>query len=141
MPCYLYLGGSSERYAEAGNIGQQDLIAALQQGVAPAFMYYFTYGPPILDGRFQAFHTAELPLVFRPARYPKSEQLSRQLAGAWAAFARSGNPSLANLPWPAYTLDQRPTMIFGGIDSHSTNDPDRETRLFLQSLPRADRVV
>jgi para-nitrobenzyl esterase len=104
-------------------------------------MYYFTYGPPILDGRFQAFHIAELPLVFRPARYPESEQLSRQPAGAWAAFARSGNPSLANVPWPAYTLDQRPAMVFGDTGSHITNDPDRETRLFLQSLSRSDRFV
>lgn len=111
------------------------------QGATPAFMYYFTYGPPIIDGRFQTFHTAELPLVLRLVKYPESEPLSRQLAGAWAAFARSGNPSLPNAPWPAYSLDRRPTMIFDAIHRHITDDPDRETRLFLQSLPRSDRFV
>jgi len=84
----------------------------VQQGGAPAFMFYFTYGPPILDGRFKAFHTAELPLALRLVYYPESDGLSRQIAGAWAAFARTGTPSLPGLPWPAYTLDQHATMIF-----------------------------
>jgi para-nitrobenzyl esterase len=111
----------------------------MKQDEAPAFMFYFTYGPPIVDGRFQAFHTAELPLALRLVLYPESAQLSRQLAGAWAAFARTGNPSLPGLPWPAYALDTRPTMIFDGTSSHVTNDPDREVREFLQSLSRSDR--
>src|SRR4029079_15154183 len=34
-----------------------------------AYMYYFTYNTPMLDGRFRAFHTAELPLVLRLVRY------------------------------------------------------------------------
>jgi para-nitrobenzyl esterase len=107
----------------------------VQQGTAPAFMFYFTYGPPILDGRFKAFHTAELPLALRLVYYPESDGLSRQIAGAWAAFARTGDPSLPGLPWPAYTLDQRATMIFDATDSHVTHDPDSGVRLCLHALP------
>jgi len=108
----------------------------MQQGVAPAFMFYFTYGPPILDGRFKAFHTAELPLALRLVYYPESDGLSQQIAGAWAAFARTSDPSLPGLPWPAYTLDERATMIFDATTSHVTNDPDRTVRLCLHALPQ-----
>jgi para-nitrobenzyl esterase len=73
----------------------------VQQGAASAFMFYFTYGPPISDGRFKAFHTAELPLALRLVYYPESDGLSRQIAGAWAAFARTGDPSLPGSRWPA----------------------------------------
>src|SRR5712692_6012416 len=48
----------------------------------------------------------------RLVKYPQSQQLSKQLAGAWAAFARDGNPNHAGtLLWPAYKLDQRATMV------------------------------
>jgi len=50
------------------------------------------------------------------------------MSRAWAAFARTGNPSHSGIPkWPAYTLDQRATMV---IDStcQVVNDPMREER-------------
>ena len=83
-------------------------------------------------------HTAELPLVLRLVLYPDSEQLSKQLAGAWAAFAHTGDPNQGGLPrWPAYTTDRRATMIFGAKESRVVNDPEREARLKWQSLPIA----
>jgi para-nitrobenzyl esterase len=100
-----------------------------------------TYNTPILDGRYRAFHTAELPLVLRLVRYPNSENLSKPLAGAWAAFARTGNPNHKGLPtWPAYTTDERATMVFGekiGL----VKDPDREARLKFKSLPPNNREL
>ena len=106
-----------------------------EQNKAPAYMYYFTYNTPILDGRYRAFHTAELPLVLRLVRYPDSENLSKHLAGSWAAFARTGNPNHKGLPsWPAYTTSQRATMVFGE-EIRLANDPDREARLKFRSLP------
>jgi para-nitrobenzyl esterase len=111
-----------------------------KQGHAPAYVYFFTYDTPILDGRFKAFHTAELPLVLRLVKYPESEQLSRQLSGAWAAFARQGNPNHRGIPnWPAYTLEQRTTMIFGAAGSSVENDPRREERLAWEDSPPVRR--
>jgi para-nitrobenzyl esterase len=107
----------------------------VDQGAAPAFMFYFTYGPPIEDGRFKAFHTAELPLALRLVYYPESDGLSRQIAGARAAFARTGNPSFPGVAWPAYTLDQRATMVFDAPISQVTDDPDCMVRVRLQALP------
>jgi para-nitrobenzyl esterase len=99
-------------------------------------MYYFAYETPMGGGKYRAFHTAELPLVLRLVRYPNSDKVSRQLAGAWAAFARHGKPDHAGLSqWPAYSLEQRATMIFSAGNSHTENDPLREARLKYLSLP------
>ena len=111
-----------------------------QLGKAPAYMYYFAYDTPMDGGKYRAFHTAELPLVLRLVRYPNSDPVSKQLAGAWAAFARHGNPNhkgLAN--WAPYNLEQRATMVFTETDSHQENDPLREARLKYLSLPAPGR--
>ena len=99
------------------------------------YVYYFQWDTPVAGGKLRAFHTADLPLEMRLVRYPEAEQLSRQLSGAWAAFARNGNPSQNQLRWPAYTASNRATMIFDVERSRAVNDPDREERLFVKSLP------
>jgi para-nitrobenzyl esterase len=134
-PSDLFFLIASDRIFRVNAIAQAE--RKTRQGVASAYMYYFTYGPPIQDGRFQAFHTAELPLALRLVRYPESEQVSRQLAGAWAAFARTGDPSQPGLAWPAYTPDRRATMMFGGEGGAIVDDPHHEARLALQSLPNS----
>ena len=61
----------------------------------------------------------------RPERY----KVANNMSVAWAAFARSSDPNHAGIPkWPAYTLDQRATMI---LDSECkvVNDPYKEERL------------
>jgi para-nitrobenzyl esterase len=132
-PSDLYFGISSDRSTRMNAITQAERKAGL--GGAPAWMYYFTYNTPMDGGKYRAFHTAELPLVLRLVRYPNSDKVSKQLAGAWAAFARHGNPSQSGLAWPAYTVEQRATMIFAEENSHAENDPLREARLKYRSLP------
>jgi hypothetical protein len=53
-------------------------------------MYYFAWATPIYEGKLKSFHTAELPLAVRLVLNPEAEGLSKQIAGAWAAFARTG---------------------------------------------------
>jgi para-nitrobenzyl esterase len=68
-----------------------------------------------------------------PERYPLQDRVS----GAWAAFARTGNPSHKGLPnWPAYNAGQRPTMILN-TECKVANDPHHEERLALASVKRA----
>ena len=51
------------------------------------------------------------------------------MSRAWAAFARSGNPSHNEIPtWPAYTPERRATMILNA-ECKVVNDPYREERL------------
>ena len=132
-PSDLFFLITSDRGTRMNAISQAE--RKTEQDKAPAYMYYFTYNTPILDGRYRAFHTAELPLVLRLVRYPNSENLSKHLAGSWAAFARTGNPNHNGLPsWPAYTSGQRATMVFG-TESRLVNDPDGEARVKFRSFP------
>ena len=133
-PTDLYFRISTDRGARWNAVRQAELKA--DQGRANVHMYYFAWDTPCGDGRIKAFHTAELPLAMRLVRYPESEQLSRQISAAWAAFARSGNPGHSGLAvWPAYTPSQRATMIFETGRSEVVNDPDGEERHTLRDHP------
>jgi para-nitrobenzyl esterase len=76
-------------------------------------MYNFAWNTPIDGGKLRAFHTAELPLAMRLVLNPEAEELSKQLAGAWAGFARSGEPNHSGLPhWEKYSTTRKSTMVF-----------------------------
>lgn len=75
-----------------------------------------------------AFHAIDLPFVFDSFHVDgwrefigadqAAETLGRGMRAAWAAFARSGDPSTAELgPWPRCELDQRMTMV---LDNSAT---------------------
>lgn len=132
-PSDLYFRISTDRGARRNATKQAEL--QLANGKANVFVYYFQWNTPLQDGKLRAFHTADLPLEMRLVRYPESEQLSKQLSGAWAAFARTGSPSQKDLPWPAYTLEQRATMMFDASESRAVNDPDHDERLLIRELP------
>jgi para-nitrobenzyl esterase len=131
-PSDLYFRISADRGARRNAARQAEL--KLAETNTKVFVYYFQWNTPVDGGKLRAFHTADLPLEMRLTLYPESEQLSRHLSAAWAAFARTGNPSQKGLPWPAYTLEQRATMIFDVKQSKAVNDPDRDERLALRDL-------
>ena len=136
-PTGLYFRISSDRGARRNAIRQAELKA--EQGKANVYMWYCQWDTPLGEGRLKikSFHTCDLPLTMRLVRFPESEQLSRQLSGAWAAFARAGSPSQKGLEWPAYTSGERATMIFDGPQSGVVNDPDRDERLLVRDRPSA----
>jgi para-nitrobenzyl esterase len=59
--------------------------------------------------------------------------MAKQMAGAWVAFARTGNPDVPGIipHWPAYDVKARPTMEFN-LESRVVDDPGREVREILQ---------
>ena len=133
-PSDIFFGISSDRSTRMNAITQAERKVAL--GAAPAYMYNFACNTPMENEKYRAFHTAELPLVLRLVRYPELEdRVSRQLASAWASFARNGKPDQRGLAWPVYNAEQRTTMIFTRNDSHTENDPMRDARLKFRSLP------
>ncbi|MCC6861622.1 MAG: carboxylesterase/lipase family protein [Bryobacterales bacterium] len=132
-PSDLFFRISADRGARWNAARQAEL--KLAQGQANVYVYYFQWNTPCVGGRIRAFHTADLPLTMRLVRYPESEQLSRQLSGAWAAFARNGSPGRKELAWPAYTVPGRATMVFDAAESRAVNDPDREERILVRDLP------
>jgi len=68
--------------------------------------------PPTLTGRPVATHKSEYPYLFdlpdAPFQEPFSpdqQALGVSMRAAWASFAASGNPSTADVPWPAFDAD------------------------------------
>jgi para-nitrobenzyl esterase len=116
-PSDLYFRIAADRGARSNAIAQAQ--AKVQQGSGDVYMYNFAWDTPIDAGRLRAFHTAELPLAMRLVLNPEAESLSNQIAGAWAGFARSGDPNHSGLPrWDKYTAALQATMVF-----------DQQTRL------------
>lgn len=106
-----------------------------KQGGAPAYLYWFQWQSPMCDGRGRAFHTIELPFCFHntdvcakiTGNTPESMELAGRVAGAWAAFAKTGDPNHAGIPkWTPYN-DKVPTMIFD-TSCLAADDPDGEAR-------------
>jgi para-nitrobenzyl esterase len=111
------------------------------QGRAPVYQYRFDWASPALGGRLRATHTVEIPFVFDNTGVPtvmtsspRAAALAEKTSGAWIAFARTGNPNHPGLPeWPAYTLDERATMLFDDV-SAVVNDPSSAERQFWNDV-------
>jgi len=111
---------------------QAERKAAL--GRAPAFAYSFYWQQPLAPGRTHVPHGSEIAFVFNNpqlARGEKPETLAGAMCGAWAQFARTGNPSTSALgKWQPYDATNRPTMIFDR-ESRMENDPRGEQRKLM----------
>jgi para-nitrobenzyl esterase len=102
---------------------------------APAYMYLLEFPSPAYGGKFGAVHATDVPLVFHniegqqmTGNSPESRRVADQMAAAWVAFAKTGNPNHAGIPsWPTYTPDKQQTMIFNQT-SHVENAPRSELR-------------
>ncbi|MEO6376703.1 MAG: carboxylesterase family protein [Caulobacteraceae bacterium] len=115
-----------------GAIAQAASKAAL--GRAPAYLYWFTWQTPVLDGRPRAYHCAELPFVFynmdrcdqMTGGGARAHALGAVMADAWIQFARTGDPNHPGMPkWPKFDPAAAPTMIFDDV-SRVALGPDRE---------------
>jgi len=130
----IYFRLSSDRGARRNAITQATM--KVEQNSGDVFMYQFAWNTPVAGGAVRAFHTAELPLAMRLVLYPQAEELSRQISGAWAAFARAGNPNHAGLPkWDSYKLAHKATMIFDAVNTKQVIDPAKEEMEQLQPYP------
>ena len=120
------------------------LLAELKtaQGKAPDYLYYFTWRSPVHNGQMKSYHTLDIPFVLYNVDLAGSMTgsgqdryvLAHKMSAAWAAFARTGNPSHPDLPkWPAFNTTDRPTMVFGN-ECRVVNDPNREERLALRAV-------
>jgi len=112
---------------------------------APVYMYYFRWQSPVSGGKLKSFHTLDIPFAMANVdeakgmtgdgkdRYPLQDKMS----GAWAAFARSGNPNHKDLglAWPAFDLTRRATMILDK-ECKVVDDPYGEERKLMASLRR-----
>ncbi|HSW16682.1 MAG TPA: carboxylesterase family protein [Ramlibacter sp.] len=118
--------------------------ARLTHGGAPPYVYLLDWKSPAHEGLLRTPHTLCLAFAFANTQLASgitgdgTERLvpQEQMADAWVAFARSGNPNHAGLPaWQAYALQDRPTMVFGR-EPRLQADPLRAERLALERYPR-----
>ena len=114
------------------------------QARAPVWLYSFDWETPVFGGKLKAYHALDVPFVFNTIdvvgatdRGPVAHELSRRMSATWATFARTGKPDNAAIPhWPAYTLAERPTMIFNR-DCGVARDYGGEARLLWKDIARA----
>jgi para-nitrobenzyl esterase len=110
----------------------------LAAATAPVYVYVFAWSPIESGRRTGATHGSELPALFRNLTRrrdtPSGRVMSDRVSDAWVAFARTGDPNHPDLPrWPAYSFDERATMIF---DDECTviHDPFEDIRLAWESI-------
>lgn len=126
-------------YAQRNNVARMVWLKH-DRGGAPAYQYWFTWQSPQLDGQAGAWHTAELAFCFDntalcdqgTGNTPEAQMLARKMAGAWAAFARTGNPSQPGLAWTPSDPIRNQTMIFDN-QCRMADDPDGNVRRLLQA--------
>ncbi len=101
-------------------------------GKAPAYLYWFTWQTPILNGRPRAFHCSEIAFAFdntdrcenMTGGGPEARALAEKVSEAWIHFARTGNPNHPGIPhWTEFTAESVSTMIFDN-KTEVVNNPD-----------------
>jgi para-nitrobenzyl esterase len=125
-----------------GGIGQRNNVQRMAQMQyqlhgAPVFQYYFTWQSPMLEDA-GAWHTAELAFCFDnterckqgTGNTPEAQTVARKMAGAWASFARTGNPSQPGLAWAPTDPNRGQTMVFDN-QCRMVDDPEGELRKIL----------
>jgi para-nitrobenzyl esterase len=115
------------------------LADAKSQQPSPVYVAWFSWQPPLFDGRQRAFHCSDICFWYYNTdlmlthtgggRRPRA--LSEKMAGALLQFMRTGDPNGGGLPnWPRYTSENGETMVLDDA-SQVQNDPDREARRAL----------
>jgi para-nitrobenzyl esterase len=106
---------------------------------SPIWVAWFGWCPPLFDGRMRAFHCLDISFWFlntdlmltHSGGGERPRKLSRKMADALVAFARSGDPNGSELPaWPKFTVENGETMILNDV-CEVKNDPDKEARSSL----------
>ena len=137
---YLYQIIASDYWLTSAVADQAERKAAL--GKAPAYVYHFEWESPVRDGKLRSVHSVEIPFVFDNIDLaeplvgtgPHLAPMAATISGAWARFARTGNPNGKGLPdWAPYSSQSHNVMILDKT-CRAENDPRREERLAIATI-------
>lgn len=131
----LYFAITTNRRVRQQAWAQVERKAA--QAGAPVWMYEVGWNTPVEGGKWRSPHSVDLAFVFDNVAKSDSmvgtgadaQAMADQMANAWIAFARTGNPG-----WAAFKLPERATMVFDA-KSRVVNDYRAEERTLLAPLP------
>ena len=109
-------------------------------GQAPAYVYHFEKRTPVRDGKLKVPHTLEIAYAFDnidlstavTGRGVDKQALADKMSAMWAAFARTGDPSIPGLKWEPYAAERRAVMVLDD-DPRLQLDPYREERLAISA--------
>ena len=141
LDLYLIIATDASNF-RTGTDTQADRKAAQRR--APVYKYYFQWYSPVRGGVLRAMHTMDIPFVFENYELasvevgsgPELKPLGDRMAGAWVAFATSGNPNHPLVPkWPAYDTTTRATMVINN-DWSVVNDPYGEEKRTVAAVTR-----
>ncbi len=136
-PWQIWSRAAAGGHVRARAITQARLKAA--QGAASAWLYWFVWQTPILDGRPGAFHCAEIAFAFDNVEIaasmtgggPRAHALAARVSDAWIAFARSGNPNHPGLPhWAPFDAQTQVTMVLDDVCA-ALGAPDKAEQAVL----------
>ena len=118
------------------------LFAEGRSRINDTYMYLWTWDSRVPG--MGAAHAIELPFVFghltgqgtaELAGTDLPATLARRVQAAWAAFATTGNPSVAGeTPWPLYREDERKTLIIDDGPWRVESDPRSDARRLLSAM-------
>lgn len=109
------------------------------QGRSAVYKYYFSWRSPVRDGKLKSYHCIDIPFAFNNVDVAASMTgggqdryaLADAVSGAFAAFARNGDPNHAGIPrWEPFDPERRATLIF-----------DREPRLVADPYGAERRAI
>jgi para-nitrobenzyl esterase len=139
-PTDVFFAATTAARSWRGAVVEAELRA--QQG-APAYAYQLDWRSPQDGGKWGAFHTLDIPLMFGTLTAPGSptgdgpeaRQVSATMQQALLAFARGGDPNYSGMPrWQPYTLPRRATMVFDA-QSRLADDPRGAERRLFAKIP------
>jgi para-nitrobenzyl esterase len=130
-PFQLLARMATDRGTRRSSMTLAERKAAL--GKAPARMYLMTFPPAPYGGKFGCVHGTEMPFFYHNldawpigGNSPEAQALADKMAGAYIAFAKTGNPTVPGVgDWPAYTAETRATMIFD-VNTRAENSPHND---------------
>jgi para-nitrobenzyl esterase len=106
------------------------------------YKYYFTWQPPVRDGKLKSYHCIDIPFAFNNVEVAASMTgagndryaLADEISGAFAQFARTGDPNHSGIPtWSPFDARRRQTMVFNN-DTRLESDPHGAERKALTEL-------
>jgi para-nitrobenzyl esterase len=134
-PNDLWFAIETERFFRVSSIRLADALTNHEPG---AWVYLFTWGSPAMKGWLGACHAVEIAFVFGThggeralftGAGPAADALSERMMDHWLAFARTGDPSTPEQPWPRYDARRRSTLVIGEEDRVEDAPMDAERRV------------